>query len=149
MPHGLLLKIFNHAHHYNSLGIRLYFGTIPGSIVRCSGGSVIRLLVFPVVRLLGCWVVRLFLSPDLLVGPSVTEECETFLSPGWNTPHIKHTLSFGYAMSLFVTRNDTSLFCNRHGCILALLIFQARSLCYPVIRLSVYSYPRISWSIYC
>lgn len=29
MPHSLIVKVFNHSHHYYSLGIRLYFGTIP------------------------------------------------------------------------------------------------------------------------
>lgn len=30
MPLSLMVKVFNHAHKYYSLGIRLYFGTIPG-----------------------------------------------------------------------------------------------------------------------
>lgn len=30
MPQSLMVKVFNHAHKYYSLGIRLYFGTIPG-----------------------------------------------------------------------------------------------------------------------
>ncbi|CAM9697558.1 unnamed protein product [Pylaiella littoralis] len=29
MPQSLMVKVFNHAHKYYSLGIRLYFGTIP------------------------------------------------------------------------------------------------------------------------
>eukprot|EP00904_Undaria_pinnatifida_P009174 jgi/Undpi1/5387/HiC_scaffold_2.g00668.m1 len=29
MPHSLMINVFNHAHQYYSLGIRLYFGTIP------------------------------------------------------------------------------------------------------------------------
>lgn len=30
LPHSLIVKVFNHSHRYYSLGIRLYFGTIPG-----------------------------------------------------------------------------------------------------------------------
>ncbi|CAM9323749.1 unnamed protein product [Ectocarpus sp. 12 AP-2014] len=29
MPQSLMVKVFNHAHQYYSLGIRLFFGTIP------------------------------------------------------------------------------------------------------------------------
>lgn len=34
MPHALMVNVFNHSHKYYSLGIRLYFGTIPGTIPR-------------------------------------------------------------------------------------------------------------------
>ena len=30
MTQSLLINVFNHAHWYNSLGMRLYFGTVPG-----------------------------------------------------------------------------------------------------------------------
>lgn len=30
MPHSLMVNVFNHSHKYYSLGIRLYFFTIPG-----------------------------------------------------------------------------------------------------------------------
>lgn len=34
MPQSLMVKVFNHAHQYYSLGIRLFFGTIPGEAER-------------------------------------------------------------------------------------------------------------------
>lgn len=30
MSQGILVNVFEHSHQYFSLGIRLYFGTIPG-----------------------------------------------------------------------------------------------------------------------
>lgn len=38
MSQGILVKVFEHSHQYFSLGIRLYFGTIPGTGV--VGGAV-------------------------------------------------------------------------------------------------------------
>lgn len=33
MSQGILVNVFEHSHQYFSLGIRLYFGTIPGKSV--------------------------------------------------------------------------------------------------------------------
>lgn len=30
LPHSLLVNVFEHAHRYYTIGMRLYFGTIPG-----------------------------------------------------------------------------------------------------------------------